>query len=144
MSYRYRKSHYGDKTVVRSSYLHNGISYTGKMTSSYWIRALFIFDTYPCSPATGTPVKYVNVIHKDLTVYIHKIRNIPEEEINQQSFSNPHLWHRVSPSILAWGSRWEGLGYFTVNYCPQPIWEHARISAVFWIKSALAEYPAQT
>ena len=33
----YRKSHCGDTTVVRSSYLHNGISYTGKMTSSYWI-----------------------------------------------------------------------------------------------------------
>ena len=30
---QYRKSHCGDKTVVRSSYLHNGISYTGKKTS---------------------------------------------------------------------------------------------------------------
>ena len=39
MSYQYRKSHCGDKTVVRSSYLHNGISYTGKMTSLNWIRA---------------------------------------------------------------------------------------------------------
>ena len=29
----------GDKTVVRSSYLHNGSSYTGKTTSLYWIRA---------------------------------------------------------------------------------------------------------
>ena len=38
-SYRYRKSHCGDKTVVRSSYLHNGISYTGKMSSLYWIGA---------------------------------------------------------------------------------------------------------
>ena len=36
-SYRYRKSHCGDKTVVRSSYLHNGISFAGKMTSLYWI-----------------------------------------------------------------------------------------------------------
>ena len=35
-SYQYRKSHCRDKTVVRSSYLHNGISYTGKMTSLYW------------------------------------------------------------------------------------------------------------
>ena len=35
--YQYRKSHCGDKTVVRSSYLHNGISYTGKI-SLYWIR----------------------------------------------------------------------------------------------------------
>ena len=39
-SYQYRKSHCGDKTVVRSSYLHNGISYTGKMSSLYWIKAL--------------------------------------------------------------------------------------------------------
>ena len=40
-SYQYRKSHCGDKTVVRSSYLHNGISYIGKTTSVYWIRAQF-------------------------------------------------------------------------------------------------------
>ena len=40
LSYRYRKSHCGDKTVVRSSYLHNGISYTGKMSSLYRIGAL--------------------------------------------------------------------------------------------------------
>ena len=35
-SYQYRKSHCGDKTVVRSSYLHNGIFYTGKMASLFW------------------------------------------------------------------------------------------------------------
>ena len=39
-SYQYRKSHCRDKTILRPSYLHNGISYTGKMTSLYWIRAL--------------------------------------------------------------------------------------------------------
>ena len=32
-SYQYRKSHCGDKTILRPSYLHNEISYTGKMTS---------------------------------------------------------------------------------------------------------------
>ena len=42
-SNQYRKSHCGDKTVVRSSYLHNGISYTCKMTSLYWISPQ---DTY--------------------------------------------------------------------------------------------------
>ena len=36
-SYQYRKSHCGDKTILRPSYLHNGISYTGKTTSLYWI-----------------------------------------------------------------------------------------------------------
>ena len=39
-SYQYRKSHCGDKTILWPSYLHNGISYTSKMTSLYWIRAL--------------------------------------------------------------------------------------------------------
>ena len=43
-SYQYRKSHFGDKTVVRSCNLNKGISYTGKMTSLYWItpRARFL------------------------------------------------------------------------------------------------------
>ena len=36
-SYQYWKSHCGDKTILRPSNLHNGISYTGKMTSFYWI-----------------------------------------------------------------------------------------------------------
>ena len=31
--YQCRKSHCGDKIVLRSSYLHNGISFTSKMTS---------------------------------------------------------------------------------------------------------------
>ena len=38
-SYQYRKSHCGDKTILRPSYLHNGISYTDK-TSLYWIGPL--------------------------------------------------------------------------------------------------------
>ena len=39
-SYQYRKSYCGDKTILRPSYLHNGISYSGKMASWYWIGAL--------------------------------------------------------------------------------------------------------
>ena len=45
-SYQYRKSHCGDKTILRPSYLHNGISYTGKTTSLYWIRAQIIQLTH--------------------------------------------------------------------------------------------------
>ena len=37
--YQCRKTHCGDKTILRSSYLHNGIPYTGKTISLYWIRA---------------------------------------------------------------------------------------------------------
>ena len=36
-SYQYRKSHCGDKTILRPSYLHKGISYSGKMSFLYWI-----------------------------------------------------------------------------------------------------------
>ena len=46
-SYQYRKSHYGGKKILWPSYLHNGISYTGKMTSSYWIRALPLCSGFP-------------------------------------------------------------------------------------------------
>ena len=41
-SYQYRKFHCGDKTILRPSYLHNWISYTGKTTSLYWIGALVL------------------------------------------------------------------------------------------------------
>ena len=52
-SHQHRKSHCGDKTILRPSYLHNGISYTGKMTSQYWIRAQLIL------PITGTWVLFI-------------------------------------------------------------------------------------
>ena len=42
-SYQYRKSHYGDKTILPPSYLHIRISYTDKTTYLYWIRAQDIF-----------------------------------------------------------------------------------------------------
>ena len=42
LSYQHRKSHCGDKTILRPSYLHNGISYTRKMSYLYWIGALVI------------------------------------------------------------------------------------------------------
>ena len=45
-SYQYRKSHCGDKTAVRSSYLHNGISNTGKMTSLYWFRPQLLYFNF--------------------------------------------------------------------------------------------------
>ena len=50
-SYQYRKSHCGDKTILRPSYLHNRFFYTGKMTSLYWIRALSLTFTFVLAPA---------------------------------------------------------------------------------------------
>ena len=61
-SYKYRKSHCWDKTVVRSSCLYNGISYTGKMASLYWIRAtpkniLCHCSLSPLHPMYGAKIK---------------------------------------------------------------------------------------
>ena len=39
------ESHCGEKTILRPSYLHNGISYPGKTTSLYWIGAQGILVT---------------------------------------------------------------------------------------------------
>ena len=47
ISYQYRKSHCGDKTSLRPSYLHNGISYTGRTMSLYWTRALVLTKIWP-------------------------------------------------------------------------------------------------
>ena len=44
LSYQYRKTHCGDKTIVSSSYLHNGISFTGQKRSLYWTRAQIMFS----------------------------------------------------------------------------------------------------
>ena len=61
-SYQYRKTHCGDKTILRPSYLHNGISYTGKMTSLYWIGALGPDSMLPCS---GQHVSLPDCVHID-------------------------------------------------------------------------------
>ena len=55
-SYQCRKSHCGDKTILRPSYLHNGISYTGKMISLYWIRIQVSVDVKDLSSFHGVAV----------------------------------------------------------------------------------------
>ena len=62
-SYQYRKSHCGDKTVVRSSYIHNGVSYTGKTTSLYWIRAQDTSGHFYLHGVTLIPAWISNYIH---------------------------------------------------------------------------------
>ena len=40
--YQHSKSHYGDKTVTRTWYSHNGISFIGKTPFLYWISTLLL------------------------------------------------------------------------------------------------------
>ena len=54
LSYQYRKSHCGDKTILRLSYLHKGISFTGKMASLYWIG--------PLDPPSESGLTHIHVL----------------------------------------------------------------------------------
>ena len=65
-SSQYRKSHCGDKTTVRSSYLHNGISCTGKVSSLYWIGA----------PGESLPVFTIFSLDKLCSYWTHVIEKI--------------------------------------------------------------------
>ena len=70
-SYQYRKSHCGDKTILRPSYLHNGISYTDKMISLYWISAQVSMTCYArpaCMPDNHILVQYNKCYVADMPV----------------------------------------------------------------------------
>ena len=93
-SYQYRKSHCGDKTVVRSSYLHNGISYTGKMTSLYWIRALIFIGNI------GYPSEiYLNTLRPR-----QNGRHFPDDTF-KCIFLNENVWIsiKISPKFVPGG-----------------------------------------
>ena len=59
-SYQYRKSHCGDKTILRLSYIHNGISYTGKMTSLYWKMTSYQYRKSHCGDKTILRPSYLH------------------------------------------------------------------------------------
>ena len=92
-SYQYRKSHCGDKTVVRSSYLHNGISYTGKMSSLYWIGALIVkeVDSFYSIPQIRVIMRFGGSTFNYLIKEIPKILDIIKyyATLYRQSW---HLW----------------------------------------------------
>ena len=61
--YQYRKPHCGDKTVLRSPYLHNGIPYTGKMTMHYTDPQL----------STEYDISFMYILHEVLITSSHVI-----------------------------------------------------------------------
>ena len=75
-SYQYRKSHCGDKTVVRSSYLLNVIPPTGKMTSLYWIS--------PLSSWWALRTRRVLIFVQSVLRVVNKIQNLLELLWNQE------------------------------------------------------------
>ena len=93
-SYQYKKSHCGDKTILRPSYLHNGISYTGKTTSLYWIGALL------CSHM-AMEWKVVWFAKTDFLTHWgrDKMAAISQTDIFQQIFLNENVWIAIKISL---------------------------------------------
>ena len=103
-SYQYRKSHCGDKTILRPSYLHNGISCTGKMPSLYWIRALG-WEQLTHIGRTA----YIDLLctHMDgETLGFHKFKK--SSELKQTVRRNSQGYHLItdSPGAHGWIKKW--------------------------------------
>ena len=132
LSYQYRKSHCGHKTVVRSSYLHNVISYTGKMISLYWIRAQIFIDsqTWPITEKP-CPIPHGHFSLEILEGHLHLKQSffsleilkccIPLKYSNIIFFSN--TWKSCSLEIPSWMFR----GYFLLKCSQQTPIFHSHV-----------------
>ena len=90
-SYQYRKSRFGDKTVVGSSYLHNEISYAVKMP--------FYIESAPC------PSPPSQIYRACATLTIHTLENggtpytLPKSKVSPRTGQDPDLmldWIRLN------------------------------------------------
>ena len=118
-SYQYRKSHCGDKTILRSSYLHNGISYTDKMASLYWIRALSAYKTDASGLPTSSPSSNI-VCWNASTWYAVCVIRRGYITITVKSASLLHYYHSQSlfdPMITMCGN-WTTSELKTKCMCP--------------------------
>ena len=101
-SYQYRKSHYGDKTILQPSYLHNATHYTGKTASLYWIRAQVSANDSQIAPTVCTGV--VSLCAADLpniyadqclpTIIYHPIPLLVVIQVR-----SPRCWHPVVQGV---------------------------------------------
>ena len=98
-SYRYRKSHCGDKTIERSSYLHNGISYTGKITSLYWMRAHDPKFPENISASKGLTIKDSIVYAMDLTLACN-VKCVDNHRSEEYSWNTRQCAANASNGIL--------------------------------------------
>ena len=102
-SYQYSKSHSGDKTFLRPSYLHNGISSTGKTTSLYWASLTGLTVVSKFKPrlhaqwAVGTHRRGISRMEKVTSRMNWPIRNSTQIWIRIYLIGNTIMWN---PSLF--------------------------------------------
>ena len=104
---RYRLTSIGNTmTILRPSYLHNGISYSGKTTSSYWIGALNIY--------TGNRFIWGDGLYIDRLVVVANHRDLYKPVMIQiQRWSTVINWHLLSTELRWLDGRGIPLAPFT-------------------------------
>ena len=65
----FRELHCGDKVVIKSSYLHSGNSYTGKMVSLCWIKARMAMSSLWKISAAFPIQMWINYVKYRYNVY---------------------------------------------------------------------------
>ena len=96
-SYQYRKSRCGDKTILRPPYLHNGIYYTGKMPSLYWISPLGVERKLEHAQVTGWEKISFEVPRYHTThEYVQWIIILPERIRYWFRRCSPFLWRAMN------------------------------------------------
>ena len=95
-SYQHTKSHCGDKTVVSSSYLHNVISYTGKMASLYWTnpQVLNYGEGWTINKALCNPsfAQYLSTLFKRERYLVYSLKTW-KKSYYQNKFVCKSLWY---------------------------------------------------
>ena len=101
-SYLYSTSHCGNKTVVRSSYLHNMISYSGKMTS--WISlqcpTTSLYWNSPLIPLVIFHTDFVNDICVIMIVFWNTLMCIPDRCMIHVRLTNSRALIQYKDAIL--------------------------------------------
>ena len=105
--------HCGDKMILRPFYLHNGISYTGKMTSLYWIWALVphsvlqtLTSNFPSHGAFTIHISIWKSISAPWWVYSHtrsmtpRLTNLPISRLSREKHCSMNCFLKVTTSTL--------------------------------------------
>ena len=143
-SYQYRKSHCGDKTILRPSYLHNGISYTGKTTFLCWIWALVysLYSHFRGRGSAGTtfagPSRLCSWWHHDMETLSTSLAICA---------GNPcHWWIPLIkgqwclPLVISFLLAWTSFYTKTVEVVWDAVWHHCNV--ILQLHKKLMIYPS--
>ena len=95
-SYQYRKSDCGDKTILRPSYLHNGMAYNGKMTPLYWIRAQTVTELRQLGKHLW--LAYMSFWRNFMFIQTLTERQLKDSLVLDEQKGSPHVVHMDSVS----------------------------------------------